>query len=91
MYADRSGVLWIGSRIGLKKLTQETEQFLYYVHDPENPESLSDNEITSVYEDRSGIVWIGTAYGVLNRFDPETGKFLPTSRESRDANSESCS
>ncbi|GAK58356.1 histidine kinase [Candidatus Vecturithrix granuli] len=75
MYADRSGVLWIGSRTGIKKVTQETEHFLHYVHDPENPESLSHNEITTVYADRAGMIWIGTAYGMLNRFDPQTGKF----------------
>jgi signal transduction histidine kinase/ligand-binding sensor domain-containing protein/DNA-binding response OmpR family regulator len=49
--------------------------FTVYKHDPNNPESLSDNEIASLYEDRSGVLWIGTYRGGLNKFDRETNTF----------------
>lgn len=70
------GVLWVGTFYGgLYKLDREIGQFTNYPHDPQNPNSLSNNNINSIYQDRSGVLWIGTEYGGLNKFDPETEKF----------------
>jgi signal transduction histidine kinase len=45
-----------------------------YQHDPEDPNSLSDNSVYQILEDRDGTLWLGT-YGGLNHFDPQTGVF----------------
>jgi two-component system sensor histidine kinase ChiS len=75
MSVNRSGNVWIGCREGgLHYLNAETEQYLHYQYDPNNPKSLSSNLVQSLYEDRSGILWIGTRDG-LNQLDPETGQF----------------
>ncbi|MGH7450322.1 MAG: two-component regulator propeller domain-containing protein [bacterium] len=83
IYEDRSGVLWIGTwGGGLNKLDlskaegsdREKEKFTHYKNDPNNPNSLSDNWVNSIYEDRSEMLWIGTAGGGLNRFDRKKGR-----------------
>lgn len=45
---------------------QDQLRFMHYVHDPENPNSLSHNEIHAIYEDHTGNLWVGTEVG-LNR------------------------
>ena len=45
-----------------------------YLHDPEDPDSLSDNDVFVLLEDSQGALWVGTRNG-LNRFDRQSGKF----------------
>ena len=80
IYEDVSGTLWIGTDGGgLNKLVRnqaaETPlQFVHYRHNPNQPESLSDDRVLKIIGDRSGMLWIGTRNGGLNRFDPATGR-----------------
>jgi signal transduction histidine kinase/ligand-binding sensor domain-containing protein/class 3 adenylate cyclase/ActR/RegA family two-component response regulator len=80
IYEDKSGVLWIGTHSGgLNKLVPSEKEgspstFKHYKHNPDNPFSLSDNQVHSIYEDKSGVLWIGTHDG-LNKFDREKQKF----------------
>ena len=74
---DRRGVLWIATTKGLAKLEPETEQFIYYRHDTNNPNSISYDQVSSIYETRYGaddVLWIGTTRG-LNKFNRKTEKF----------------
>ena len=73
---DGAGRLWIGTRSGLSllrsnelpaSLKTRTGPFRQYRHRPEQPGSLSHDDVRSVYEDREGIIWIGTKGGGLNR------------------------
>jgi len=74
IFADRSGVIWIGTRGGgLNRFDPATETstgavFWCYRNDPQNPTSLSSNDIFSIGEDRAGGMWLGTRAGV-NRFE----------------------
>lgn len=62
-----NNILWFGSRNGgLGKLNVDNMQLEYFVHDPENPNSLSFNGVTSIFPDREGNVWVGTFGGGLN-------------------------
>ncbi len=45
-----------------------------YKHDANDPTSLSNNRVNSVYFDHSGTMWAGTQDG-LDKFDPQTGRF----------------
>lgn len=45
---DRSGTLWIGTWTGrLNRYDHDSETFTRFQHDPHNPDSLSDNNITT--------------------------------------------
>lgn len=74
--------LWIGTEgNGLAYMKRESLDgkerlsFTQYIHQSQNPNSLSDDRIYSLCTDPYGFLWIGTGGG-LNRFDPRTGRFL---------------
>ena len=74
IYEDSNNILWIGTwRGALHRFDRESRTFRHYRHDPQNPQSLSDNDVSCIYEAPSepGVLWIGTYKGGLNRFDPE--------------------
>lgn len=94
MYQDQSGAIWIGTqgesggkRAGLKKFDYQTEQFTPYYTDPNDPNSLSENNVTAIYADHAGILWIGTFGGGLNRFDLSIGQFLRFQNDPNNPNS----
>jgi len=74
--ADRGRVIWIGTRGGLNKFDVENEQFTRYLNEPDDPTSLSHNNVTSICKDNNGFLWVGTWPGGLNRLNVETGKFI---------------
>ena len=51
---DRQGFMWFGSKDGLNRY--DGYRFKNYRHDPEDPGSLADNAIASLYEDRRGML-----------------------------------
>ena len=64
----------------MNKFDPRTEQFTRYQHDPDDPNSLSNNDVYAIYPDPTGILWLGTSDG-LNKFDPKTeifSHFRPT-------------
>jgi len=89
LYEDRSGILWIGTRGGgVNKLVPGEREnlppsFVHYSHDPNNPQSISNDFIRVIFEDRSGVFWIGTLGGGLNKFDRETETFTHYRANSR--------
>jgi signal transduction histidine kinase/ligand-binding sensor domain-containing protein/DNA-binding response OmpR family regulator len=82
-FRDKSGTLWVGSPFGLHRLESTPQRggkpskvsFTHYRHDPSDSNSLGGNRVTGIYEDRKGILWVMTLEGVLNAFDPKSGKF----------------
>jgi signal transduction histidine kinase/ligand-binding sensor domain-containing protein/DNA-binding NarL/FixJ family response regulator len=75
---DTSGNLWFGSQGGgLLCLTPDNRKdtvMVSYVNDPEDPLSLSDNNVMSVYADAMGNIWAGTLQG-LNKYLPGEDRF----------------
>ncbi len=82
---DVDGSLWIGTtEKGLSHLEWDHNilaHFLNFEHNPNDPSSLNDNYIKTIYQDKNGLIWIGTMYGGLNRFDKITGKFTHYQRD----------
>lgn len=72
---DGSGNLWLGTENeGIGFFDPYTNSSVNFRHDPKNPNTLSDNNITSIYIDRKSRVWIATRNG-LNRYIPQKRGF----------------
>ncbi len=54
----------------------DSQQFVHYRNDSSQPDSLSDNEVQSVYSDEAGVLWVGTEIGGINKHDPFKTKFF---------------
>ena len=80
IYRDSEGIIWIASDDdGLLGYHPETGEVEQYLHDPEDPSSISANDLVAhIFEsDYLGprYLWVGTDAADLNLFDKETGKF----------------
>ena len=76
---SKDGELWIGtSDGGLNKLVSDYSfhddgtvikpKFINYQHNPNDPNTLSNNDVRSIYIDDDGTLWLGTFGGGLNKF-----------------------
>lgn len=73
---DESGRIWIGSADrGVFVLEPATGKLISYTNDSRNPNSLSDNDVSSILEDSFHQIWIGTSHGGLNLFDRSRHSF----------------
>jgi len=74
LMVDCDNTLWIGTEnSGLNKLCIDSSQsiekkytFQKYLYDKDNNNSLSSNNVRSIYQDKQGNYWIGTYKGGLN-------------------------
>ncbi len=60
--------LWIGTEEGVFIYDLRTNDFVNLKHSHNNPYSLSDNAIHSLYQDKEGGVWVGTFFGGVSYF-----------------------
>lgn len=70
---DQQGFIWVGTEGGLNRF--DGYRFTPYRHQPNNDNSLGDNEITALSLDSSGHIWIGLGQQGVDRFDPTTQTF----------------
>jgi ligand-binding sensor domain-containing protein len=81
VYEDNAGNLWIGTNGGgLNKVVPSNNNeapptFIHYKNDPDDPTSISDNSIFTIYEDSKGFLWVGTLDGGVNIFNKEKKQF----------------
>jgi ligand-binding sensor domain-containing protein/signal transduction histidine kinase len=72
---DQEGYIWIATRQGgLNRYDPKTEDFFHYLHNDQNPRSLSSNSVNVLYLDRNDNLWAGTTNG-LDLFDRKTDTF----------------
>ncbi len=77
MLENEDGSFWVGTFGGLTKIFPDdsSQSSIHFQHDPDDPNSLSDNHIFALFKDSLGHLWIGTRGGGLNRFDPKKQLF----------------
>lgn len=68
---DKIGFLWFGTQDGLNRY--DGYSFITFKADPEDPNTLSDDWITTLHADEDGSLWIGTNQGGVNRYDAISG------------------
>ncbi len=70
---DRTGFLWVGAEEGLNRY--DGYRFEVFAHDPSDPRSLAEDDVSAVLVDGEDRLWLGTWGGGLNLFDPATETF----------------
>ena len=68
LFFDRSGVLWVGTSVGLDK--QKGFKFGHVKMDISHV-NLGSNKIQTIFEDNTGKIWLGSSKG-LSRYNPIT-------------------
>ncbi|RYZ28438.1 MAG: hybrid sensor histidine kinase/response regulator, partial [Chitinophagaceae bacterium] len=68
-------VCWIGSETGLYLFNLKSGKGSRIQKEPDNPYSITDNVVVSVYKDIEGSTWLGTFYGGVNYYSDQYNKF----------------
>ena len=55
MLPDGTGKLWLGTRQGLNLFDPKTGKSKVYVHDPQDPDTITSNWIADLVIDQSGL------------------------------------
>lgn len=83
LHDRREAVIWFGGWYGggLNRFDKRKETFTHYLHDPNDPGSLSADAVACLRQDDSGVLWIGTKGGGLEKFDPSGNVFTHYARD----------
>ncbi len=84
---DEPDKLWIGTEQGLNMFDKQKGNWKYFIHDEDNPTSISSNAVWSLLRDQSGRFWVGTWAGGLNLLNESTGTFTRYQHKKTDASS----
>jgi signal transduction histidine kinase/ligand-binding sensor domain-containing protein/ActR/RegA family two-component response regulator len=82
---DHDGAMWFGTKSGVARF--DGVHFQVFRHIENDPDSLFNNNISTLLVDRQGMVWAGGLDGGLSRYDPTTGKFAHWGHESGNSSS----
>ncbi|WP_207632919.1 ligand-binding sensor domain-containing protein [Foetidibacter luteolus] len=72
---DHTGTIWAGSRWGVFWFNPVTHAQGHHVNDPNNKNSLSNNNINALFEDSNHHIWIATEGGGLCKLDADRKTF----------------
>ncbi|RYY24844.1 MAG: hybrid sensor histidine kinase/response regulator, partial [Chitinophagaceae bacterium] len=72
LYQPTPDKLYVGTEQGLNVLDIPSQTFTAYTHKNNDPRSISDNAVYSIFPDKEGGIWVGTFFGGLNYF-PQKG------------------
>ena len=70
---DHDGAMWFGTKSGIARY--DGVHFQVFRHIENDPDSLYNNNISTLLVDRQGMIWAGGLDGGVSRYDPRTGKF----------------
>ena len=91
---DSEGTLWFGTgyswehvtKGGLNRYRPDTEDFVHYFHDPDDPNSLANNKVSEIFEDSRGDFWVCTVGDGLHLMNRQSGKFQRLQKSSKNPN-----
>lgn len=69
---DDAQRLWVATSDGLNLFDAGSERFVRYGRDADDPQSLRDDDIMSLYQDRGGVLWVGTRAGGVSHWNPNS-------------------
>ncbi len=74
---DQQGNIWFGSYDGLFRLESTSDDFRLkrYIHDPDDPHSISGNRLLCLLFDPKNNLWIGAENDGLYLYNPEKDNF----------------
>jgi len=73
---DGNGFIWCGTfGNGVFRIDPSTLNSDHYLHNPADPQSISENSINCIFEDRSGGLWFGTFGAGISILDPLSNRF----------------
>ena len=78
LYIDRNRrYLWVGTYArGLNQIDLRSGKHRHFLFEPNNPNSISNNNIWTIAEDRKGDIWFGTLGGGLTKYLVKEDKFI---------------
>ncbi|MBM7130284.1 response regulator [Dyella mobilis] len=82
---DHDGAIWFGTKSGIARF--DGVHFQVFRHIENDPDSLYDNSVSTLFVDKKGMIWAGGLNGGLSRYDPATGKFAHWGHDPGDPNS----
>jgi len=82
LYEDADANLWAGSQAdGLMRWLPAENRLVQYRHQPSDPHSVADNQISALFRDRVGTFWVGTWNDGASRVDMGSGGFARIVRQ----------
>lgn len=72
---DDSGHIWISTGGGVFRYDPSNGHLKQFIHQPDNPNSLSINFVRQLLVDNSGKIWMGTSWEGIDVYDPQTKTF----------------
>lgn len=73
-YQDKHKNVWISTYNGLNKIDTQTGSVEHFIHDPDDPTTISSNYVFSMMEDTKGNIWLGTGNGI-NKYNSKKKSF----------------
>lgn len=70
---DYQGFLWLGTKGGLDRF--DGVEFRHFYNDPNNPNSLSDNNVHGLFEDSRHRIWLATEDNYINVISEDRKSF----------------
>jgi hypothetical protein len=77
---DKEKNLWIVTSYGIDVLVKKTHQFIHYLHDDHNPNTLINDNTNNIFLDSRGLLWISTREGI-SILNPKTNTFKNINKE----------
>lgn len=77
IYEGKNGTIWVGKYLdGLKMYIESQQYFKTYKHIDSDNESIAGNDVRFISEDSQGNLWIAIHGGGVDKFYPESEKFI---------------
>ncbi len=85
---DRDGNIWVGTINGLNLISSRSEEIRQFLNDPNDPLTLSHNDVNQIFQSSDGSIWISTNRGGLNRINQDPDAQLSFTRYLNDQGDE---